>query len=263
MKLLSISSDAKTVKGEALGYLTGVMYLAPAKLSGYQVCPKASDGCSAACLGWYAGRANIVKKGGSTNKIRDARIAKTRWFFEDREGFMAQLVKEIAALVRKAERDGMVPVVRLNGSSDIPWERVPIATRANGLGDGLELLGENIMELFPDVQFYDYTKRANRKDLPANYHLTFSLAEDNDAEALEALGNGMNVAMVVTALPEFASLTSDDKLVPCYWLDGSNKPTWRVIDGDDSDLRFKDPKGVIVGLKAKGDARKDTSGFVR
>jgi hypothetical protein len=245
MKLLSVSADAKTVKGEALGYLTGVMYLAPAKLSGYNVCPKASDGCSAACLGWYAGRANIVAKGKGTNNIRDARIAKTKRFFEDRKGFMVQLCKEVEALVRKAERDGMTPVVRLNGSSDIPWERVPIQ------GDGRDVASApNIMAMYPDVQFYDYTKRSNRKDLPANYHLTFSLAEDNDGEASKAMANGMNVAAVFHTVPERFEI-------------GLKGGPAVVVDGDASDLRFKDPKGVIVGLKAKGDARKDTSGFVR
>jgi hypothetical protein len=234
-KLLSISADAKTVKGEKQGYLTGVMYLAPADLSGFEVCPMASAGCRKACLGWHAGRVNILKKGARTNTIRDSRIAKTRMYFEDRAAFMEQLEKEIAALIRKAKREGLTPVVRLNGSSDIPWERVPVEGAAN------------IMAIFPQVQFYDYTKRANRRDLPANYHLTFSLAEDNMESAAIAQHHGLNVAVVFRTLPESFMQAP-------------------VIDGDESDLRFLDPKaerGVIVGLKAKGDARKDTSGFVR
>jgi len=236
MKLLSVSADAKTVKGEKLGYLTGVMYFAPADISGYEVCPMRSEGCSAACLGWHAGRVNIIKRGAASNVIRDSRTAKTRWYFEDRAAFMGALVKEINALIRKAQREGLEPVVRLNGSSDIPWERVPV----NG--------ADNIMALFPEITFYDYTKRHNRRNLPSNYSLTYSLAEDNDARAAKAYRNGMNVAAVFFDVP--ATFRLGDTLVP-------------VIDGDASDLRFKDATGVIVGLKAKGDAKNDVSGFVR
>jgi|6_EtaG_2_1085325.scaffolds.fasta_scaffold06133_6 hypothetical protein len=236
MKILSVSADAKTVKGEKLGYLTGVLYFAPANLSGYEVCPMRSSGCSAACLGWNAGRANIIKHGATTNTIRDSRTAKTRWYFEARDKFMGALVKEIEALIRKAKRQELTPVVRLNGSSDIPWERVPV----NG--------ADNIMALFPAITFYDYTKRHNRRNLPTNYSLTYSLAEDNDARAEQAFRNGMNVAAVFFDVPSTFRL--GDTLVP-------------VIDGDESDLRFKDPSGAVVGLKAKGDAKNDTSGFVR
>jgi hypothetical protein len=166
-------------------------------------------------------------------------MAKTAAFFEQRATFMAQLAKEIAALVRKARRQNMVPVVRLNGSSDIPFERIAV--------DG----APSIMALFPDVQFYDYTavpKRAiaaARGATPANYHITFSRKETaaNHVEASTVLQAGGTVAAVFDKVPE----------------------TWegyQVIDGDESDLRFLDPAGVIVGLKAKGAARKDTSGFV-
>jgi hypothetical protein len=236
MKLLSVSADAKTVKGEKLGYLTGVMYFAPADLSGYEVCPMRSKGCSAACLGWNAGRANIIKRGDTTNTIRDSRAAKTRWYFEDRAAFMGALVKEIKALIRKAKRQELTPVVRLNGSSDIPWERVPV----NG--------ADNIMALFPAITFYDYTKRHNRRELPHNYSLTYSLDEDNDSRAEQAFRNGMNVAAVFFDVPKTFQLGST--IAP-------------VIDGDASDLRFKDATGVVVGLKAKGDAKNDNSGFVR
>ncbi len=142
------------------------------------------------------------------------------------------LIKETRALIRKAERENLIPVVRLNGSSDIPFERVRVGEY------------ENIMAIFPDVQFYDYTKRANRKALPTNYHLTFSLAEDNDADARTAFAHGLNVAVVFDKVPT----TFNEQ---------------RVINGDETDLRFSDPSGVIVGLKAKGKARKDMSGFVR
>ena len=232
MKLLSIDADAKTIKGRKKGYLTGVMYLAPADLSGRNVCAKSSAGCRAACLGWHAGRADIIKKGETSNSIRASRVAKTQLYFENRALFMTTLIKETRALIRKAERENLIPVVRLNGSSDIPFERVRVGKY------------ENIMAVFPDVQFYDYTKRANRKALPTNYHLTFSLAEDNDADARTAFAHGLNVAVVFDKVPT----TFNEQ---------------RVINGDETDLRFSDPSGVIVGLKAKGKARKDMSGFVR
>ena len=237
-KLLNVDANAKTVKGQKKGYLTAVLYFAPANLSGYEVCPMRSAGCTAACLN-TAGRAGIIKRGETTNPIQLARIAKTRWYFEDREAFMAQLIKEIGAFLRKAERMGLTPTVRLNGTSDIPWERIPVPFG-----------GTNIMALFPDVQFYDYTKRANRRDLPRNYHLTFSLAEDNDENAAKALINGMNVAAVFFKVPVGAR----------YHLTGYDV---EVVDGDENDLRFLDPHLVIVGLKAKGKARTDQSGFVR
>ncbi len=238
--LLSVSADSKTVKGEKLGYLTGIMYLAPGDMSGREVCPMRTQGCTDSCLGAHAGRVVFLPV------IMKSRLAKTDWYFDDRASFMQQIVKDIAALVRKAERDGLTPVVRLNGSSDIPWERIPVTWN--------EEQNANIMALFPDVQFYDYTKRPNRRDLPSNYHLTFSLAENNDEAAYEALGNGMNVAAVFHKVPATYVIANPNDF---------NVETV-VIDGDASDLRFLDEgKAVIVGLKAKGAAKKDTSGFVR
>lgn len=236
MSLLSISADAKTVKGESKGVLTGVMYFAPADISGYEVCPKATAGCKAACL-YSAGR-------GAFSNVQQARIAKTKRFFEDRVNFMAELVGDIARLERKATKQGMQPAVRLNGTSDIGWEKIRCTK------DGTEY--RNVMEAFPGVQFYDYTKIAGRKaatKIP-NYHLTFSLAENNDADAAAALDNGMNVAVVMR-------LKRDDEKPLTFW----KRP---VVDGDQTDVRFMDPKGGhIVALFAKGAARNDTSGFVR
>jgi hypothetical protein len=235
MKLLNIDANAKTVKGQKQGYITGIMYMAPAKVSGYEVCPMATAGCKAACLN-TAGR-------GAFSTVQKSRIAKTKYFFENRTAFMAQLVKEITALIRKAKRLDMIPTVRLNGTSDIVWEIIPVLGK------------RNIMEHFPEVQFYDYTKRHNRKNLPANYHLTYSLAENNDALANTALNNGMSVAAVFRN--EATVLTLEET---GYLLQGLRVP---VVSGDESDLRFLDPKSVIVGLYAKGKAKKDTSGFVR
>lgn len=231
MQLLNIDQNAKTKKGQKKGYMTAIMYLAPAEVSGYQVCPMSSPGCREACLN-TAGR-------GKFSTTQQARIRKTHMFFEDRPTFMLQLEKEISSHIRRAEKKGFIPTVRLNGTSDIVWEKVKFVG-----ADGKKY--SNLMERFPDVSFYDYTKRHNRKKLPANYSLTFSLSEENDTRAKKALKNGMNVAVVFRS-PDFPS---------SFW-------GYPVYDGDETDLRFLDPDGVIVGLKAKGDAKKDVSGFVR
>lgn len=222
--LLSVSSDAKTVKGEELGYLTGVQYIAPGSASGFNVCQGASEGCLQVCLGLYSGRALF------TPSIVEARIARARWIFEDKVGYLAQLDKEIRALERKASRMGLEPVVRLNGSSDLPWERV----------------APEILERFGHLRFYDYTKVPSRTGLPSNYDLTFSLSESNEAAAKEALlENGIRLAVVFR-----------NELPSTFW----GVP---VINGDATDLRFLDPQAVVVGLLAKGAAKKDESGFVR
>lgn len=236
--LLSIDTNAKTIKGQNKGFLTGILYLAPVKESGaINVCPHASKGCAAACL-FTAGR-------GAMSPIRNARISKTLAFVRDRAGFMATLTEDVAKLIRKAKKSGMTPCVRLNGTSDLPFENIPVM---HG-----EKTFKNIMQAFPDVQFYDYTKNPNRmagylakdREFPANYQLTFSRSEDNGAIALSILKSGGNVAMVF----------SSDKLPESF----QGSP---VVNGDETDLRFLDPRGCIVGLKAKGKAKKDSSGFV-
>lgn len=234
--LLSISADAKTIKGNKLGIMTGVLYLAPHNLSGFQVCPKASEGCKLACL-YTAGR-------GVYTKCQDARINKTRWFFENRESFMQTIVSDIARLIRKADRNNMIPAVRLNGTSDIAWEKIACVK------DGIKYA--SIMEAYPTVQFYDYSAILGRtKALQMkNYHLTFSLKENNDKDAAKALAQGYNVAVVMR-------LGRTEKK-PKTW---SGYP---VVNGDETDVRFLDPKhGHIIGLFPKGRGRKDTSGFVR
>jgi hypothetical protein len=175
----------------------------------------------------------MFKKGENTNMIQQARIRKTKEFFEDRDAFMAQLIKDIRLGIKQAAKLGLTPVFRLNGTSDLSWEKYEAAA------------GKNIFELFDYVQFYDYTKVLGRKvaHIP-NYHLTFSAADGNDADVEKAVAQGMNVAAVFDKLPE------------TYM----GRP---VINADDTDLRFLDPKGVIAGLKAKGRAKKDNTGFVR
>ena len=232
MKLLS-ESNPKTLKGESKGYMTFIMHLAPGSISGFNVCPGASKGCLFSCLN-TAGRGHM--KG-----IQDARIRRTRLFFEDRTTFMAQLVDEVSKGIRKAERKGLIPVFRLNGTSDIRWETVPVSVVG-----GQDY--PNIFEAFPNTQFYDYTKLANRRNIPANYHLTFSRSESNENKLDEAVSNGMNLAVVF-------STKKKDGLPARY-------RSLPVVDADETDLRFLDPKGSVCGLRAKGKASKDTSGFV-
>ena len=235
MSLLT-SADAKTTKGEPLGYLTGILYLAPHKIAGRNVCPNATKGCAAACL-YTAGR-------GKFSNVQEARIAKTKKFFADPKGFVDELRKDILALTRKAAKGGLVPCVRLNGTSDLPWEKLKGTN------------GKTLMEEFHDLQFYDYTKSADRivafvnGEMPANYHLTFSRSEKAGMTTIYAgiLRSGGNVASVVN-------------IKRGQPLPASSGGTM-IIDGDEHDLRFLDPKGCIVGLRAKGEAIKDTSGFV-
>lgn len=229
--LLAIGADAKTVKGQRKGYLTGILYGAPANTSGVMnTCTYSTEGCRAACL-FTAGRAQF------TPSIITGRINKTRWYHAEPETFTAQLRKNIASLIRKAERLGLTPCVRLNGTTDIAKLAMQMAAE------------------FPTVQFYDYTK------LPkpwlrqrSNYALTFSLSETNQNDAIAALAHGVNVAVVFAVKKGHA--------LPQSYMGHE------VIDGDLTDLRFTDGKArdgraVIVGVRAKGKAKKDASGFVK
>lgn len=234
--LLSVSNP-KVAKGSKLGYHTAILHLAPHDLAGGKsVCPWATPDCIQGCLN-LAGRGGIFPKGSSTNKIQDARIRRTQWFQQDLPGFLLQLQKEISAHVRRSAKLGLAPAVRLNGTSDISWERV-----------APELFAEN-----PGVQFYDYTKSARRAqrvtEIP-NYHLTYSRSEKTSPRLIrKLLGLGINVAVVYQEVP-----LGPDRLF--------TKGYYQVIDGDSTDLRFLDPQGSIVGLRAKGPARKSLSGFV-
>ncbi len=218
-KLLS-TANPKIQKGTKMGYLSFILHLAPSTLSGKNTCPKATPGCIAACLN-TAGRGGMFKKGENTNMIQKARIRKTKMYFEQRDEFLATLEADIRKAIRFAERKGLTPVFRLNGTSDLSVEKW------------------GIIEKFPTTQFYDYTKVLGRKvkHLP-NYHLTFSKADGNDSDVAEALLQGMSVVAVYDAIPA------------------------GVPSADETDLRFLDPKGIMLGLKAKGRAKKDYSGFV-
>lgn len=227
--MLLTTSNVKIRKGEKFGYRTFGIHFAPAKLSGKNVCPNASKGCAAACLN--------VSGQGYYQRVQDARVKKTKYFFEDRAKFLNELVENITTMARRSRKNNMIPCFRLNLTSDIAWESIKIN-------------GKTLMEMFPDVTFYDYTKSAQRmmrflnKDFPKNYHLTFSRSESNQAHCDIIAAMGGNVAVVFRG-----------KLPKTYM-------KRKVISGDESDLRFLDKKGVIVGLVEKGVAKKDKSGFV-
>jgi hypothetical protein len=228
MKYLAIGNNAKTIKSDKGGeYLTAILYLAPADtVEGINVCPMAvKAGCREACL-YTAGR-------GAFTNVQQARIKKTEAFRDDPTAFVDQLKDDIREALRKASKLGVKLAVRLNGTSDIAWE--------NQTGSD----GQIIMEAFPNVQFYDYTKLPNRK-VPGNYHLTVSYSEANEAYAAKALNTVRNVAVV---------FRSRD-VIPATFKGRA------VIDGDATDLRFLDASNVIVGLYAKGQAKRDNTGFV-
>lgn len=222
-RLLTVQ-NAKTSKGERLGILTGILYLAPATESGaMNTCPSSTPECRHACL-YTAGR-------GAFDSVRHGRIRKTLWLARDRAGFLEELKRNVMRLVARAGKLGLQPAIRVNGTSDLPW------------------LAEAMARVFPDVQFYDYTKHPKPwlRTLP-NYHLTFSHSGRNVQDCLEALQRGINIAVVFT--------TRRGEALPNAW------NGFPVIDGDLHDCRFLDPRGVVVGLRAKGMAKGLNSPFV-
>ena len=229
-KLLTINNP-KTLKGfmKYDKYITAIMHLKPinTKICPYQDIAK----CKEACLN-TAGRGGIFKKGETTNVIQDARQRRTDMYLNDYDNFMELLIKEITKFSNYCTKKDRLPCVRLNGTSDIQWEHKLYK-------------GKTIFQHFPDIQFYDYTKIPTRKTQDiSNYHLTWSYSEANMkyAQWFDKLKH--NIAVVF----------SGDMPVMFKGL--------KVIDGDSHDMRFLDEPNVVVGLKAKGKARKDTSGFV-
>ena len=212
-------------KGVAYGWRTAILHLAPYKRSSKNVCPSASKECIAACL-------NSAGRGQQTN-VQQARLRKTEFFHKNRSGFLWQLSREIEQLKRRAKNSGFKFAVRLNGTSDLSFERFKLQD------------GQSLLDLHPDVQFYDYTKVYNRltRAIP-NYYLLFSYSGSNRLECMQALKRGYNVAVVFK-----------NQLPTRYW----KRP---VISGDIHDLRFQDPSTKIIGLVAKGRARKAENSFV-
>jgi hypothetical protein len=258
-KTIAAGINPKTVKGDKGGkWLTAIMYLAPFTLSGFNVCAMAS---TAACV---EGCLNLSGNGGMFKSVQIGRIAKTQRYWADRAAFMAELVRDIAAFVRHCARKGVKPAVRLNGTSDIQWETAhPCIHKGERF--------TSIFAAFPDVQFYDYTKIYKRlyRELPANYRLvlSYSGADERYADAIlkTAHETGANIAVVYrTKALRDEKIRIAANLSDAQWeLDPLAMVKSReVIDGDSDDMRWLDPQGVIVGLYAKGPAKKDQSGFV-
>jgi hypothetical protein len=234
-KLMFTSGNPKTDKNlkiESLKkYWIKRLNLAPASISGFNTCASASEGCRNACLHEAGNPVFMPQK-------TLGRVNRTLLYFKDRARFLSMITKEIRNHEKNCKKHNLKPVIRLNTTSDIMWEN------------------HKIFELFPNVQFYDYTKHFKRMikflrgELPKNYHLTFSRNEANDKETMEVLRHGGNVAIVFR------------KNLPEYY------QGYKVVSGDEHDLRFLDDKNVIVGLKEKltlnknGKLDKDNSGFV-
>jgi hypothetical protein len=226
-KLLSVNSNPKIDKSNKVSekYWSCIMHLRPVstKICPYQDIAKCKD----ACL-------NTAGLGGVYPSIQKARQKKTDLFLNDRDEFMQQLVKDINTFIRACQRKDKRPAIRLNGTSDIQWEYIEI--------DGYD----NIFAMFPDVQFYDYTKIPTRKiDHIPNYHLTWSYSEAND-----------KYAKMFDKVPNNKAVVFKNKILPSMF------KGLKVIDGDTHDMRFLDEPNSVVGLKAKGKARQDKSGFV-
>lgn len=236
---LLTTHNPKILKGEKRGWKTAALHLAPSTLSGFNVCPFSSPGCEAGCLN-KAGR-------GVMPHTQDARIRRTRAFRKDPTAYVDQLAAEILRAKHAARKNGQRLAVRLNATSDLPWENIK---GSNGL---------SLIHTFQGVQFYDYTKNPLRalaahgawhdrtQPWPANYYLTFSLSEQNMTHAQHLRQRTpCNIAVVAETTAPIARAF----------------PGARIISGDDDDLRFLDPTGCIIHLKPKGPAKRDTTGFV-
>lgn len=251
--LIRAGNNAKTIKSDkASKFSTAIMYLAPADLAGGKtVCPFAEKaGCKAGCL-------NTAGQGAYSN-VQQARINKTFRYLKNRDQFMSDLVTDIEKFSAKCFKNDRLPAIRLNGTSDIMFERIPV--------DGFA----NIFERFPEVQFYDYTKIPTRAyaKLPENYQLTLSYSAANAVYAKQVIDaandTGINVAVVYRSESMRSELEKTKNLDHVSNITVGNHGVLKrpVINGDETDLRFFDKHGVIVGLYAKGAAKNDQSGFV-
>jgi len=224
------TASAKTIKGEKIGFLTAICYLKPDEI----LCPHAKlAGCLNACL-QSAGR-------GAFNSVQQARINKTEFFRNSQRAFMLSMASDIWTIRNQARKRKLKPLVRPNGTSDIAWENIIVVDN------------KNIFQLFPDVQFYDYTKHPlrNLKNKTANnYDLTFSYSGITPQKiTIKGLLNPHN-SRVAVVFDKRENIPSDFH-------------SWPVIDGDDSDVRHIEPQNVVVALYAKGKAKKDNSGFTQ
>ena len=234
------TDSTKAVKADKYGYLNGINYMAPHTSAGVgNLCASASPGCVDLCLGVYSGQAAMVADlETGTNGVRESRKRKSQYFASDVQAFLEEACAHIRRLIKTARKMGKTLCLRMNGATDIPFERIRIKS-----------LGVSIFDAFPNVQFVDYTKRFERLGrTPANLHLTFSRSEINEGLCKIALSRGHNVAVVIHG--DF----------PETYLGAP------VISGDEHDLRHLDPRregGYIIALSPKGNkAKRSTSGFV-
>ncbi len=227
--MLRLDGNAKTVKGNKKGFKTAILYMAPANMSGVNLCPAAfiAD-CVGACL-FTAGR-------GAMTSVAMSRLRKALFFQQYRAEAIAMIMGELTRFEAKAARDDWTLLVRLNGTTDIRWENY------------------GIMQAFPNVQFYDYTKLANRRNVPANYDLTFSYS---GVAAYQPF-----VRMAFNAGQRVAVVFRDRETVAAMIANGAQFMGLDLVDGDDTDIRHIEPQGVVVALYAKGEAKHDTTGFV-
>lgn len=218
----AVNNSTKHEKAYDYNELVYTLYLAPAKMSGYEVCPMRSKECTNLCLNKSGKNIGDMFDG----RIDKSRIKKTKLFFEHREFFVRWVIDEITSAKLKAESWGYGFSVRLNNTSDINPESFYIDDNGKK---------RNLLQIFPDVQFYDYTKVPKRLEVVKkykNYDLTFSFSGTNYDDCITMLNNKVRVAVVFKELPTK------------FW--GK-----KVVDGDKYDMRYKDKKNVIVGLKFK------------
>ena len=270
--LLTVNNNPKTNPDLAIGYLIGTLYLAPQKnilnaphygiqydpkainLAKINLCKNATTGCSTACL-YHQGafKHALFQK----NKVKQARLKRTLKFLTQRDSFFEKLIKEIKALKRKAKRKELTPMLSLNGTSDILWEKESFTYK--------EKEYKNIMELFPEIDFFDYTKYdilKSRKKLPKNYHLTYSRAGTHRGKLIDDwttlttyLNKNINIAIVCTK-------TIKEKL-----LENNTYENYKIINGDlyhnrVKDKPLKDEKGTIILLEVNLKTDINSSGFI-
>jgi len=226
--IMGHNSSTKTLKNLAFNYTSGVLYLSASDNSGVNICPKATSGCKAACL-YFTGRNAMRSKGELISRNNASQFLKTVLFFINRPYFMDWLQADIEALIRRKKAEQKI-CVRLNGTSDIN-----IKTFKNSKG-------ELLIEKYPQVQFYDYTKvysyLENEKKFP-NYDLTFSYGgTENLEETLRVLAEGYRIAV------PFDKKSFGGHFPETFF----GRP---VVDGDENDLTFLQAKDVIYGLKVK------------
>jgi hypothetical protein len=227
--MLRLDGNAKTVKGNKKGFKTAILYMAPANMSGVNLCPMAFIAqCDSACL-FTAGR-------GAMTCVAMSRLRKALFFQQYQAEAIAMIKRELAGFAARAEREGWTLLVRLNGTTDIRWENY------------------GIIQAFPDIQFYDYTKIANRKGIPANYDLTYSYS--GVANYLPYVGMAMRQGMRIAVV--FRNRASVETMIA----NGETFMGLELVDGDDTDIRHIEPQGVVVALYAKGKAKHDDTGFV-